>query len=208
MSLDFSSRSLAQKSDLHWQRKFFHFFICTILALGMYVLPSFWATAIYVVVGGFFVAFDFLRLYFTPLNHLFTSILRPFLRKQEAERISAATWLILGCFGGVFFLPPGEFSIVLILMGVLDPFASLIGRSMTGLRFSNGKSLMAAFLSAILGFAMLLSINFLMKALFKFSLAGPLFLLPFVMSTAEVLSPKFLDDNFTIPWAATLLLLF
>ncbi|RMH06683.1 MAG: phosphatidate cytidylyltransferase [Aquificota bacterium] len=175
--------------NLEVRRKVFHLFgiLLWLLPLNLFPTPFLYATfflvlgANYLTVKGF--AKEKLRLYYRLVYWLE--------RDKNFSRPSyQALWANFGVFLSFLFFGRGSASVGVVVLGVGDAFASLVGMRW-GKRRIMGKSLEGSLAFFLSTFVVLLPFLGVFKA----------FLIAFVCTFVELLP---LEDNLTIPLSASL----
>ena len=145
----------------------------------------------YVVVMG-----DIARLLVGRLNRLFHRLFRPLLRQREENRITGASYVLLGTLGA-FALFPSDVAILAVLFTALgDPVAAMVGTRSPGRRI-HGKSPWgtAAMIAVGLGVAGVAHITG------AIGFRWPVAVGAVVAGIAELL-PLPVDDNLRVPLVA------
>lgn len=147
--------------------------------------------------GGFVVllAFDLARLRSPALNRLFFRSLSRLASPAERHRIASSTWYVLGaCLVWAFFpLPVAQAS--LVILGLADPAASVVGRLFGRIHVGKG---------TVEGSLAFVTVGFL--CLWPLVGPGPAALAALIAGLAEVL-PLGIDDNLLVPLIAGSVLL-
>ena len=148
------------------------------------------------VVTSVFVLGDLTRLRVRRLNSLFHRLFRPLLREREENRVTGASYVLLGTLGA-FALFSQDVAILAVLFTALgDPVAAMVGVRCPGRRIS-GKSPWgtAAMIAVGLGVAGVL------HTIGAIGFRWPVAVGAFVSGLTEML-PLPLDDNLRVPLVA------
>lgn len=183
-------------------RRVFHAVSGMTLALAPGVVglePTETATLLAIATGILFAA-DGFRLRSPRANRLFFVVFRTLASPREAAGLASSSWFALGATL-VWALVPGDPAVAaLLVLGLADPAASVVGR-LRGRRPLGKGSWVGAFTFLVVAFAILLAF-----------LPPPLALGVAVVAAASEVAPLGLDDNLTIPvvtgalvWALLLL---
>uniref|UniRef100_A0A7V5XGL2 Phosphatidate cytidylyltransferase n=1 Tax=Thermodesulfobacterium geofontis TaxID=1295609 RepID=A0A7V5XGL2_9BACT len=138
--------------------------------------------------------FEFLRLFFykyLPLKFLWL----PLLKEEEHKRISDAWYFLTGIFFSWFILDLKYFQIILLILTLADPCASMIGYYFGKIKLKNNKTLEGS-LAFFITSSLILFLN--IKTFFSF-----LYLCCIILSLVEAFTKR---DNFWIPLIGSLYL--
>ncbi|CAD8142022.1 unnamed protein product [Paramecium pentaurelia] len=143
-------------SYLNWkkiiQRKLFHFQIFFIILLGTYLNINYTKLALAVFIW-FFIVFEGLRQYYRndiEILNKYSKFLLSFCDKRDSEKlIITQIYLLMGVSHSVFFSVTNKF-IGIIILGVGDSFAAIIGSKFGKLKYQNQRSIEGT-ISFILG---------------------------------------------------------
>jgi dolichol kinase len=152
---------------------------------------------IFILFSLFFIG-DIIRLNFRKFNQFVTSVLKRFMKREEAQRFSGSSYYLFACSICIFFYPKIIAITAIIFLCIGDPSASIIGRLFGRIRLFRGDK----------------SLEGSLTMLVTNSIIGYLLLGPFVgiigaisstlieMFPFHLLFPnhyKWIDDNATIP---------
>lgn len=201
----FGFGSSKTRKDIDWGRKIFHMTGGSLIAFlylgfdlskttGLWILGS---------IAVPFILFDFLRLTRPGLNRLVHSIFGKIMRSEEKQSLSTASWLFVAAFISVALFSREVAALGAIFVGFADPAASYFGIRFGKAKLPWGKSLegtlgsFAAAAIAGVGFCLIFGLTHLLALAFIGALAAAI---------AEALPLKKIDDNFTIPVLAGLVM--
>ncbi|MEE8442603.1 MAG: hypothetical protein V3S37_02540 [Dehalococcoidia bacterium] len=143
-----------------------------------------------------FVLGDLIRLRVSRINNLFTKLFHPLLRQEEADRVTGASYILLGTLGA-FALFPRDVAILAVLFTALgDPVAALVGTSCPGPRIS-GKSPFGTAAMIVVGLVVAAVLHTTNTIGFGWPVAAGA-----VASGITEMLPLPLDDNLRIPLVA------
>lgn len=152
-------------------------------------------TAVFLGVGAvLLLVADLLRLRVSSMNRVFFTVFRTLASPREAGAVASSTWYVLSA-ALVWALAPGVPAVAgILVLGLADPAASVVGRTWGRTRLGKGTRLGSATFFVV-AFAVLLAA------------AGWPVALPAALAAmvAEV-TPVGLDDNLTIPLATAAVL--
>lgn len=187
---------VAHNAGPPWQRRLFHATVGSAIPTVAFFVPESLAISVLAILAAGSLGLDLVRFRVPRLNRLFLYWLRLLLKNEEAQRITGATYMLIGaCLA--FLLFDKEVALaVLLFLSVGDPAAALAGRPMPGPRIF-GKSPVGtvAFIAASLAIAALL----VFLGAFEFHW---LLILGAVVAGLVELAPVPIDDNLTIPLIA------
>lgn len=185
----------------NYTRNLFHV-ACAAVALAVIVLiPNhmLW------VVGPFFVAgwtMETTRRASARVNLRLMRLFGPVAHPHETHRINSATWYTSALLGLALVAPFEACAVGVVVLGLGDPVAALVGRRFGRTKLLHGRSLEGSLAFVLVGF---------LGALATLLLAYPAIALPTAAmmagagavagAVAELLSHR-LDDNLTVPWSA------
>lgn len=187
----------------NYTRSFFHVFSAVGSALLVQHVLTPRSTVF--VAGGFAAAgwlMEVSRRHSKLANRLLMAVFKNVAHEHERHRINSSTWYTTALFLIALTMQPMAITAALLVLGLGDPAAGLIGRRYGRTKFKNGKSLEGAlaFVGAgALGAAAALAVYY--PALSPLSLV----VLSLAAATAGALAELFItriDDNFSIPVAA------
>lgn len=130
---------------------------------------------------------DVLRLRVAALNAWFFRTFSRLASPREARGLASSTWFAVGAALAWAAFPAPFATAALLVLGLADPVASMVGRLAGGRRFGKG---------SVEGFSTFVTVAFLV--LWPAVGAGPALVGAFVTAAAEVL-PIPPDDNLVIP---------
>lgn len=187
-----------QASDLHWLRRIWHFMGVAFMFFLYFFLDKQDAISVALIVSGTLIGLDLLRLIFPFLNQILVHLFKPFLRTHEVNRVTAASFMLVGVTLIIIIFPKEVVLLSLLLFSVADPLAAL-----TGIRFGKDRiigkktlqgSLAAFFACTLIAIGYYTYFHFFPERLL---LAG---LLTGLIGALSELVPFFsLDDNLTFP---------
>lgn len=184
-----------------WPRFLFHIGsgISIVLIYGFTSISKPLAVLILGGIGLFFVIGDLLRQWHAGTNNLARKIFGPLMRPEEAKRLSATTYYVVGCWVAIL-----TFSRVIACTSILFLVFGDRGARLVGKRFSRGKMWAKTLPGTLTNFAVCFCIGL---AIFKMT-AQPH---PYPVSTMGALGATFGEliprlDNLTIPILSGLLL--
>lgn len=189
---------LKRKSDLHLSRKAWHM-ISVFLMFATYSLTSDTVSgAILLISVLVFVPMDLFRHRFPKLNEILVQIFNPIMRQYELNKLTGATYLLLGVGLIVVFFSRPVISLALLFLAFADPIASFVGIRYGKDKIFGHKSIqgfLAAYIvCAVTSFAYLSFYEISMGRLFVVSLIAGM-----IGALSELIPVGKLDDNFTLP---------
>jgi dolichol kinase len=179
---------------------------CSTLALLLvhHVFPSMEATlATCVFLSGLVWGLEIFRRIHPPFNEGLMAIFGPMAHPHEGWKVNSGTWYLTAMVGVAIWRDPLVATLAVMAVGWGDPAAELVGRAHGRHRFANGRSVEGS-----LGFVVVSSVACVLAMLIYFPglSMGTTLVLALGVSTvgaaAELVSKR-LDDNLTIPLAAT-----
>jgi dolichol kinase len=175
-------------------RKLFHIFSGLLIYGLSYKLPYSTLGLILLFLWLGLSLFELLRL-FSPKYLPLKIIWQPLLKEDEFKRINDAWYFLAGVLFSWFILDLKNFQIILLILTLADPFASLIGYYFGKIKLKNNKTLEGSSVFLITSF---LVVYFHIK-----TLSLSLYLYCIILSLVEVFTKK---DNFWIPFIGSLYL--
>lgn len=158
-----------------------------------------------ILAGGLFVSawtMEVARRRIPAVNRLLMSMLQAFAHPHEHYRVNSSTWYATALLGLAFLTTPMTCALAVMVLGIGDPMAAVIGRRFGRTKLASGRSLegsLAFVISGTLGAWGMLAVCYPAEApmaalalAMGASLAGAL---------AELLVRR-IDDNLAIPLAA------
>ncbi|WP_405288317.1 diacylglycerol/polyprenol kinase family protein [Gaopeijia maritima] len=183
------SELVSRTEGLQPWRRVFHAVSGLVLALapGALGLESTETAAILAVAAVLLFASDAFRLRSPAANRLFFVVFRTLASPREAAGLASSSWYALGA-AIVWAAVPGEPAVAaLLVLGLADPAASVVGRSW-GRRPLGKGSWVGSITFAVVAFAVLLGV-----------LPWPLAAVVAGVAAAFEVAPLGVDDNLTIP---------
>ncbi len=179
---------------INWKRKIFHF-LC---ALCLFFLSKVLKENAFLCLLAFFLVsillWEFLRLKF-PQSLPFKNLWFSLLKEREKKHLSDASFFILGIFSASLLVSNRELEFLILILGISDPLAGILGSLYGKPFFKFKKSLLGALIFLLSSF--FIGIFYLKTSLFK------LFLLSLVLSLIEFLTER---DNLWVPLSGALYL--
>lgn len=185
-----------QAAHLHLPRRLFHIVAASFFPLLALFVERNLLLALLLASTTLFVICDIARLYWTSLGMLFHRLFGPLLREREGNRITGASYMLLGTLA-VFTLFPRDVAILAVLFIALgDPVAAIVGIRSPGPRVFGKSPLGTAAMIATC-----LSMAGVLHWAGAISLGWPVAVGAVVAGLTELL-PLPLDDNLWVPLAA------
>lgn len=191
-----------------WQRRLFHAVAGSLLPLFSFFVPEPYPAIIAGVLAATSLCLDLLRFRAAWLNRLFLSSLRPILKSSEDNRITGATWMLVGACLAFLLFDRTVAAAVLLYLSLGDPAAALVGQASPGPRIF-GKSPVG--IVAFVVVASLVALGVVLGTAFSGSYVGGtqvfavLFAGAVVAAVVEFL-PLPVDDNLTVPLSGGLVI--
>ncbi len=185
-----------QPTHLHLSRRLFHMVAASLFPLVALFMERDLLLALLVGSTMVFVVGDITRLYWKPLGTLFQRLFRPLLREREGNRVTGASYLLLGTLAAFALLPRDVAILAVLFIALGDPVAALVGIGSPGPRVF-GKSPWGT--GAMI--ATCLSVAGVFHWVGAISLGWPVAVGAVVAGVTELL-PLPLDDNLWVPLAA------
>ncbi len=134
------SELVAETEGLQPWRRVFHAANGVVLALGPGAvgLSPGTTAALLGLAAALLVAADVARLGWRPLNVLFFRAFRRLASPREERRIASSTWYAVGAFLAWWLFPPSVAVAAILVLGMADPTASVIGRLYGSRPFGKG----------------------------------------------------------------------
>ncbi len=122
------------------RRALIHSSVGLCCAVTVFFLPRVWAVAGIATLTVIFLGLELSRLRILPGNRYISAAFSPFIRKNEATKVTGASYLLVGCLLTAWIFPKdiAVFSILFLSLG--DPLATVIG-TWKGKHYFQGKSL-------------------------------------------------------------------
>jgi dolichol kinase len=175
-------------------RKLFHISVGLIIYGLSYKISYFSLGLILILLWTGLSLFEFLRLFFykyLPLKFLWL----PLLKEEEYKKINDAWYFLAGIFFSWFILDLKYFQIILLILTLADPCASIIGYYFGKIKLKSNKTLEGS-LAFFITSSLILFFN--IKTLFS-----SLYLCSIILSLVEAFTKR---DNFWIPLIGSLYL--
>jgi diacylglycerol kinase (CTP) len=192
------SVTLKSRTDLHIQRKLWHFAGVMLIAYLYQRFSHSTAIQIMALTSALFIVFDLLRKQVVSINQIIVSLMSPIMRENERHSFAGTTYLLLGVFIVMLVFPKQVVLLTLLLLGTADPIASYVGIKYGTDRIFSKKTLqgsVAAFLVCTI--ISILYYYFTNAMTERILIVG---LLTGVVGTLSELIPiKKIDDNLTFP---------
>jgi len=196
---------LKHRSELHISRKLAHAAGISFIVGLYYALPRDWAIYLSVSCLGIFLPIDFFRLRMSHLNLWFMQRFGKLMRQNEKEGLTGTAYLLLALVLLVLFFPKNISLLALLMLAIGDPLASIIGVLYGKDKLIGSKSLqgtLAAFVSCtIVSFFFYYGFNLMTERIVLVSVLSGL-----IAAVSELFTFGKLDDNFTFPVMAAVLL--
>jgi dolichol kinase len=136
------------------------------------------------------------------VNDRLMALFSPVAHPQERHRVNSSTWYVSALLLLALFAPRPAAEVGVLVLGVADPAAGLVGRRFGRTRLLAGRSLEGSLAFALVG-ALVAGAWLALTAVLPLpSLAVVAFAAGITGALAELGSTR-LDDNFTIPLAVT-----
>jgi dolichol kinase len=129
------------------------------------------------------------------LMEMFASVAHP----HETHKVNSATWYLLALAILASFVPPMGQAIAVVVLGISDPAAGIIGRRYGRLKLVGNKSLIGSTAFALTAFVAAMGIMAIYYPQFAFSHMLIVALVCALVGAIAELFTMGLDDNFTIP---------
>jgi dolichol kinase len=173
-----------------------HIAVGLVSVIGLWLLPRVIVIVALATLAIIFLSFDVARLRIPALNVWFSKWFALFLRQDEADRLTGASYFLLGCLLTVLVFPREIASLAILFVSLGDPAAKLIG-IWKGRPRLWGKSLEGSLACLI---------ACLVVGILVTSIAGePVLVVAIVgavLATLFELLPLSLNDNITIPFGS------
>ena len=187
----------------NYTRSFFH--VLSAVGSALLVQHVFSPRGTALVAGAFTVAgwtMEISRRRSATVNRMLMGVFKHVAHEHERHRVNSSTWYTTALLIIALTMSPMACTVALLVLGVGDPAAGLVGRRFGRTRLASGKSLEGALAFVVAGAAAAAGA----LALYYPTLPLPSVLaLALVSSLAGALAELFLthiDDNFSIPLAA------
>ncbi len=197
---------LRRKSDIHIERKRWHFIGVSIILICYNTLPRPMAVPVFSCFAVFFITGDILRLRFPGVNKVAMVFMAPFMRESERTQLAGTTYLMAAAWIIIFSFKDPVVNLSLGFLAVADPMASLIGVLYGKTKLISGKSLegsLTAFACCFLiscGYFYFMEVEPVSHALILGLICGV------VGALSELIPIGRIDDNFTLPIISALFL--
>ncbi|MEM7645270.1 MAG: hypothetical protein AAF203_00040 [Pseudomonadota bacterium] len=194
--------SYKTRSDLHLNRKVFHFLSIFGIFLCMVLLPRPLCWALYIVVGIPAILLDFFRHRHPKVNKMVMKVLGPVLREHESRQMAGSSFTVMGVGLAylIFPLPVSQLAVLFLALG--DPVASFFGLLVGKKKLWRGKSLEGS-LAALVFCSLAAFLFFQTMGLWvsddPLSRIGLSTACGTTAAIAEMMPISQLDDNLTLP---------
>ncbi len=202
---NWESPSLKLRSELHISRKLFHALGVTIILIIFNQLSYQEAVFVSGLLCAVFIPLDFLRSRSTKIQNFFMTYGQRWMRSNEINQLTAASYLFAGTFVVVALFPKKIAVLSLILLGIGDPISSIFGVLYGKDKLIGNKSIqgsLAGFIACTLVAVVYYYIHNLMteRIILVSILTGA------IAALTELIPIGKIDDNFTIPVLSACLL--
>ncbi len=186
-------------SDFHWLRRLWHFAgVMAMVALYLFLQED---EALYtaLVVSGFLISLDLIRLLVPNLNKKLILVFGPFLRAHETHHLTAASYMLIGVTVSIALFPKEVVLLSLLMLALADPMAAIVG-----IRFGKDKLIGKKTLQgSIAAFLVCTALAFAYYFFYRIFPDDRLLLISVLSGTAGALAeliPVYKwDDNLTFP---------
>jgi dolichol kinase len=195
-TLDPFDELVEQTRGLQPWRKVFHACNAVLIAAALVTLglTRTESAAILGVVAALLVIGDSVRLMNRGANELFFRVFRTLASPREAEGIASSTWYTIGIFAAVALVPRQEAVSAILVLGLADPIASVVGQTLGRRPFMGG---------SVEGTATFLTVALLVLLPRH---AWPVAVAAALLATISERRSWPLDDNFAVPVVTALVL--
>ncbi len=140
------------------------------------------------------------RRYIPAVNAALMRFFAPIAHPHESHRMNSASWYGIALFILAFTSSTMACSLAVIVLGIADPAAAIIGRRYGSIKLRAGRSLEGSLTFVLVGFVVSLAVLATLYAHLPVGAAVVIALAASVSgAVAEVFSSRWLDDNLTIP---------
>jgi dolichol kinase len=174
------------------------------LSVIQHVLAQPWLTVFIGSIAGLAWTCEITRRRSERVNHLLMRFFGPIAHPHEYHQINSATWYATALLLLALFASPLAASVAVLVLGLADPAASLVGRRWGTIRLRQGRTLEGTL--TFLGVAWLAAVAVILQygpAIAFESVALVAMGAATLAALAEIFTGP-VDDNFTIPLAAAL----
>jgi len=196
---------LKTKSDLHLQRKLWHFLTVLLMAFLYDYLGRERALIVLLCFMIVFIPLDILRLRFDAINEIIIKLFRTVMRRSEINTLAGTTYLLTGVFIIAYLFKKDIVMLTLLFLAAADPMASYIGVRYGKDSIGKNKSLqgtIAAFLCCtIVALGFYLYNEIMIERVILVSVLSGI-----IGAFSEFFPIGKLDDNLTLPIISSLLL--
>lgn len=109
------------------QRCLFHIIAGSLPALALFLLPKLVVLIALAVATIILLLFEMIRLRITSLNEWFYCFFAPLLRKEEKNKITGSSYLLMGSLATVLVFPQDIAALAILFAALGDPVATLAG---------------------------------------------------------------------------------
>ena len=183
-------------ADLHIERRLFHMLVGSMFPVAALYLEEGLLLLLLLTAATAMVAGDAARLMIPFLNRLIYSLFGRVLRESEKNRVTGASYMILGTLGSFAIFPRDVAVLAVLFTSVGDPVAGLVGVRASGWRVF-GKSPLGSAAMAVAG----LGVAGLLHAAGEISFGWTVVAGALAAAVVELL-PLRVDDNLRVPLAS------
>jgi len=199
---------LKPRSALHAKRKIWHVLSICVLAFISALVTIEQAVYLAPLMGGGLLIADFTRLHSPKFNQSITDSVGAYMRDYEKNQLSGSSWIAIGamlifCFLYFKHVPTLHIlTCALLLTAFIDPFASFIGITYGKHKMYNKKSWEGFWAAYALGVFVMLFCAFLGLWRPENIWVG-VGVTALTVALVELITPASIDDNLTVPVAAS-----
>lgn len=205
ISTRMESKPIKHRHELHITRKAWHM-IGVLFMLGVYqALTRQQSLLLLTGMVILFVPFDILRLRNAKINNWFIRKFSLLLRSNERAHLTATTHLLIGAFVTVYLFPKNIATLSLMMVGVGDPIASVVGVMYGKDKIIGNKSLQGTF-ACFVACAISSGIFYYHQNLMSDRIVLVSVISGFIGAIAELIPFKHVDDNLSSPILSSILL--
>ena len=200
-------RAIKERSDLHISRKIFHNLGIVAILVVYHNLSYQKAVALSLAMTLFIIGFDLLRINTSFFRRVGQRFFARVMRENEIHQLSGTTYLMLGVSLVVIVFPREVATLAVGMLAFGDPVASIVGVKYGKDKLIGSKSLQGS----LAGFAMcsvLAGLFYYSKGLMLERLVLVSLLSGLIGAIAELIPVGKMDDNFSFPVLAAIMLYF